>query len=81
MDLRKLTEDLILSLVVDKEMVAVKEFPSEDGTVLFQVIVSPEDMSRVIGKNGKIINAVRTLVQASSYVKDNKIVKINVDSI
>lgn len=81
MDLRKLTEDLILSLVVDREMVAVKEFPSEDGTVLFQVIVSPDDMSRVIGKNGKIINAVRTLVQASSYVKDNKIVKINVDSI
>ncbi len=81
MDLRKLTEELIISLAIDKDMVAVKEFPTDDGTILFQVIVSPDDMSRVIGKNGKIINAVRTLVQASSYIKDNKIVKINVDSI
>lgn len=81
MDLRKLTEELIIALAVNKEMVAVKEFPTEDEAVMFQVIVSNDDMARVIGKDGKIINAVRTLVQASSYINDNKIVKINVDSI
>lgn len=81
MDLRKLTEELIIALAVNKEMVAVKEFPTEDEAVMLQVIVSNDDMARVIGKDGKIINAVRTLVQASSYINDNKIVKINVDSI
>ena len=38
-------------------------------------------MAKVIGKNGKVINAIRTIVQASSYLKDNKTIKINVDSI
>ena len=37
-------------------------------------------MGRVIGKGGKLANAVRTLVQASSYVHDNKKVRINIDS-
>ena len=81
MDLLKLTEELILSLVKDKDIVAVKEFPSDDNEILFEVVISEDDMPRVIGKNGKVINSIRTLVQASSYLKDNKKVKINIDSI
>ena len=37
-------------------------------------------MARLIGRAGKTANAIRTLVQASSYTKDNKKVKINIDS-
>lgn len=82
MDLIKLVEDMILSLVEDKDMVAVKEFETDDEKVtLLQVIVSEADMPRVIGKHGKVINAIRTIVQASSYLNDNKLIKINVDSI
>lgn len=82
MDLVKLTEELILSVVLDKDIVAVKEFPSEDDNVIvIEALVSEDDMPRVIGKNGKVINSIRTLVQASSYIKDNKTIKINIDSI
>lgn len=82
MDLRELTESIILSIVNDKEIVAVKEFPTdEEDTILLEVLISEEDMGKVIGKNGKVINAIRTLVQASSYLKDNKKVKINIGSI
>lgn len=82
MDLLKLTEEIILSLVEDKDIVAVKQFPSEnDNEVLLEVLISESDMPRVIGKSGKVINSVRTIVQASSYLKDNKKIKINVDSI
>ena len=37
-------------------------------------------MGKVIGRNGKIINSIRTIVQASYSIYDNKKVKINVDS-
>ena len=43
-------------------------------------MIDSEDMGRVIGKGGKCANAIRTLVQASSYLADNKKVKINIDS-
>jgi len=80
MDLVKLTEEIVKSLVVDKEAVSVKEFATDDeNTMLIQVIVSEEDMGRVIGKGGKVANAVRTLVQASSALQENKYIKIDID--
>lgn len=81
MDLVLLTEELVKALAVNKDMVNVKEFPSdEEDTILIQVMVDSEDIARVIGKSGKNANAVRTLVQASSYLNNNKKVKINIDS-
>ena len=81
MNLVELTEFLVKSLVVNKENVSVKEFESDDeDTVIIQVLVDNEDMGRVIGKGGKLANAVRTLVQASSYIKKKKKVRINIDS-
>jgi len=80
MDLVSLTEYIVKSVVSDIEAVSVKEFDSEDeNTILIQVIVNEDDMGRVIGKNGKCANAIRTLVQASSALNDNKYVKINID--
>ena len=81
MTLVELTEFIVKSLVVNSDNVSVKEFESdEDNTVLIQVLVYEEDMARLIGRAGKTANAIRTLVQASSYTKDNKKVKINIDS-
>lgn len=79
-DLVKLTEEIVKSLVVDAEGVTVKEFPSEEENVmLIQVMVNENDIGRVIGKDGKTANAIRTLVQASSALNDNKYVKIDID--
>ena len=80
MNLVELTEEIIKSLVVNTEAVSVKEFPTEEeNVILIQVMVAEEDMGRVIGKSGKCANAIRTLVQASSALKDNKYVKIDID--
>ena len=77
----EMTEYLVKSLVTDKEAVTVKEFPSEDEKeMIIEVLVSNDDMGKVIGKNGKIANAIRVLVQANSYLQDNKRVKINIES-
>ena len=80
MDLVELTKEIVMALATDKESVSVKEFETdEDNTILIQVMVAEEDIGRIIGREGKISNAIRTLVQASSYLKDNKKVKINID--
>ena len=80
MDLVELTEMIVKSLVVNEDAVSVKEFPTEDeNTILIQVMVAEEDIGKIIGKDGRVANAVRTLVQASSFLKDNKYVKIDID--
>lgn len=81
MDLVTLTETIIKKIVSDPESVSVKEFETtEENTIQIEVLISNDDMGKVIGKNGKIINSIRTIVQASSSLEDNKKVKINVDS-
>ena len=80
MDLVELTKEIISALCTDKDSVNVKEFESDDDKViLIEAMVSEEDYGKVIGKGGHNINAIRTLVQASSYLKDNKRVRINVE--
>ena len=81
MNLVTLTETIIKKIVSDPESVSVKEFNTEeDNTIQIEVLISNDDMGKVIGKNGKIINSIRTIVQASSSLEDNKKVKINIDS-
>ena len=81
MNLVELTEYLVKNLVTNKDEVAVKEFPSEnEKEIIIEVLVNEEDMGKVIGRNGKIANSIRTLVQASSYLQDNKHVKINIEN-
>ena len=80
MDFVSLTEKIVKSIVTDPEAVSVKEFETEEeNTILIQVMVSEDDIGRVIGKQGRTANAIRTLVQASSALKENKYVKIDID--
>ena len=81
MELVKLTEMIVKELVKDSDSVSVKEFPSEnENEITIQVMVSEEEMGRVIGRSGNIAKALRTVVQASSYINGNKRVNINIDS-
>ena len=79
MDLAALTEYLVKNLVKDPDSVSVKQFEEEDDMIIIEVLVSDDDMGSVIGRGGAIANAIRTIVQASSYVNGNKKVKINID--
>ncbi len=82
MDLVALTETIIKKLVTDPDSVSVKEFETEEeNTIQIEVLISADDMGRVIGKGGKTINSIRTIVQAaSSLTEENKKVRINVES-
>lgn len=80
MDLVALTEYLVKSIVKEKDMVSVKQFQDEEEYITIQVLVDSSDMGAIIGKDGVNANALRTLIQASSYINGLKKVKINIDS-
>ena len=75
----ELTEFLVKSIVSEPDLVSVKEFDDEE-LITLEVLVSEKDMGAAIGKDGKIINAIRTLVRASAYHNNMKKVSINIDS-
>ena len=81
MSLVELTEFIVKNLVADSDSVSVREFDSEEDYKIIEVIVGEDDIKKIIGKNGKIANAIRTVVQASSYANNDKKVKINIDSL
>ena len=67
----------IASSLVDKpEAVDVREVETEDGTVI-ELRVDPDDMGKVIGKQGRIAKAIRTVVKAAS-AKDEKPVFVEI---
>ena len=80
MKLDDLTEFLVKNLVKDTDMVSVKAFEDED-LITIEVLVSDDDMGRVIGKKGTIASAIRIIVQASSYLNNEKKVHINIASL
>jgi len=76
----ELTEFLIKSLVKNPDSVSVKQFEDSEDIITIAVLVDSDDIGRVIGKNGMIAKAIRTIVQASSYMNGEPKVKINIDS-
>ena len=80
MNLVELTEFLVKNITKNPDMVSVKQFDDEEEFITIQVMVDSIDMGSVIGSRGKIANAIRTIVQASAYINNEKKVKINIDS-
>ncbi|MBR2406264.1 MAG: KH domain-containing protein [Clostridia bacterium] len=72
-------EELLLTiaqgLVEDPAAVKVtQEEPREDGTIVFHLNVAADDMGRVIGKQGRIAKAMRTVMRAAASRQDAKVV-------
>ncbi len=71
-------KDLLLiiaqGLVEDPSAVVVEQDePTEDGTVVLHLHVAPDDMGRVIGKQGRIAKAMRTVMRAAATRQDCKV--------
>jgi uncharacterized protein len=57
---------LARALVDDPDQVSVDSYDEEDGSIVLEVHVAEDDVGKVIGRNGRTINALRTVVRASS---------------
>jgi len=69
----ELLEFLVRALVEDREAVEVEEL-EEDGDLIYEVSVAEEDLGRVIGKGGRVANAIRTVAKAAAVRLDRRVI-------
>jgi hypothetical protein len=74
--MKELISLIIKSLVDKTDQIEIKEISGEK-TLMYEVKVAAEDVGKIIGKHGRTINAIRTLLR-SSMNKDNKKVILEV---
>ena len=70
--MKELVEVIAKALVENPDEVVVTESVKDDETVI-ELSVAPADMGKVIGKQGRIAKAIRSVVKAASSKEDKKV--------
>lgn len=70
--MKKALEYIVSSIVDDPEKVTIEE-QEQDGIINFTIKVAKEDMGKIIGKNGRIIRAIRNVIKIPAIKKNQKI--------
>ena len=76
-DVRELCEYLVLGLVDEPDAVEVTVEMTDDAIVL-RIVVAPDDRGKVIGRGGRVVRAIRSVVRAGA-VKSGRRVLVEVD--
>lgn len=71
--MKELVEIIAKSLVDHPDDVVVTEVEG-DGTITLELTVAPDDMGKVIGKQGRIAKSIRTVVKAAASKGDKKVI-------
>lgn len=72
--------EYILTSMFSNEAITVDESEEEDGNVILTIYAPQEEIGKIIGKGGKVINAMKQLVKIQA-IKENKRVEINVEEL
>ena len=70
--MRELVEFLARALVEDPDSVEVSEI-EENGDLLLEITVGGDDLGRLIGKGGRVANAIRTVAKAASTGAERRV--------
>lgn len=70
--MKELVEKLVKALVKNPDAVTVS-LVQKGNLEIYQVHVAPEDMGKVIGRKGRIANAIRTVVKAGALRENRKV--------
>jgi UPF0109 protein CA_C1756 len=71
--MKEILETIVLNIVENKNNVEVLE-KIEETTIVYEVKVGKEDMGKIIGKQGKVAQAIRTLIKSIGAKEKKKIV-------
>jgi predicted RNA-binding protein YlqC (UPF0109 family) len=69
----ELLEFLVKALVEEPEAVVVEEL-EEEGDLVYEISVADGDLGRVIGKGGRVANAIRTIAKAAAVRIDRRVI-------
>jgi uncharacterized protein len=69
----ELLEFLVKALVEEPDKVEVEEL-EEDGDLVYEISVADGDLGRVIGKGGRVANAIRTIAKAAAVRIDRRVI-------
>jgi predicted RNA-binding protein YlqC (UPF0109 family) len=72
--MRDLLTYLARALVDDPDAVEVTEVEEIEGEVVFELEVAEDDLGRVIGKGGRVANALRTVMKAAATRAEKRVV-------
>jgi hypothetical protein len=72
--MRDLLDFLTRSLVEDPDAVKVTEVEEVDGEVVLEVEVADDDLGRVIGRGGRVANALRSVMKAAATREEKRVV-------
>jgi uncharacterized protein len=72
--MRDLLDFLARSLVADPEAVQVHEVEEIDGEVVLELEVAEDDLGRVIGRGGRVANALRSVMKAAATREEKRVV-------
>lgn len=70
--MKELVEYIVKSIVAEPDKVAITEETSDDG-LLIKLEVAPEDKGRVIGRQGRVAEAMRTLLRVKAAKDDTRV--------
>ena len=70
--MKEILESMLKPLIDNKEAISINQVEKDKITV-FEVRVAPEDMGKVIGKEGKIAKAIRTILRAVGTKEHKKV--------
>ncbi len=71
--MRDLLEFLTRALVEHPDEVVVEEL-EEDGDLVYEITVADEDLGRVIGKRGRVANAIRSVAKAAAVRIERRVI-------
>ncbi len=75
--MKELIEYVVKQLVATPDAVSLRELKGARATI-YELAVDPADMGRIIGKEGRIIKSLRTLVKAAAAKNGNELVELEV---
>ena len=71
--MKELVELIARALVDDPDAVSVTQIEGEQSVIL-EIRVAPDDMGKVIGKQGRIAKAIRTVIKAAATRQGKRVV-------